>query len=211
MDKKYFFDFDGTLINTNSFPHWILFIFIKALIGLKIRIAYKIARLTILRKITNSISHQKYKESLTRLPINEEWNKLFFESIYKKHQVRRTQELLASIKSSIIVLSSAAPYCYFRHIATTSEIDPSNEIFIIGSYDPEKKTSDNYKHKKLENLETLGLIDDSGFFDFCVTDSYEDITVALKSKKTLLINPQPLDINNFMRAISPQRLTIIRE
>lgn len=198
MQKIVVFDFDGTLITTNSFQLWVKFLLKQSILKARPVIFLRIVKLVFFRKIIKKIAHQHFKQRLMQLSIPEGWNRQFAETL----SVHVVSEALVELEKrineeSVVIISSAAPESYLGLFIEKLIPGKTSNVVTIGSKLNNASINDNYKDQKLTNLYNLGLLTESQLIDELYTDSYDDKPLALAARSVILVLPKPHDVQLF--------------
>lgn len=179
-------DFDGTLLNRNSFPLWISFITKRAFLKMNWVLFIRLIWLLFLRKLLR-FSHSFFKRKLIMLNVPQDYNEEFVISL--KPYIN--QDLINILKETtcVMILSTAAPSSYAKYLKNIIPFAIDKEYF---SYVEKGKLIENYGKEKVTNL----LNDFGKDIDFIVyTDHYEDIPLITSSKQAYLVNPSTVTLN----------------
>jgi len=180
-------DLDGTLLDTNTFHKWLLFLFKKSLIKNPID-SVKIVS-TILWRLSKKISHKEMKYKILKISEKSYYQGYlieFVESISKylnKNVFNYLQD-----KNSIYILATAAPDLYASHIAKKYNFDhciatPSTDI---------EPWDENIRIEKQKNLKLLLESLKVEKANIVITDHHDDIPILALGIERLLVNPSQL-------------------
>lgn len=192
MHKNICIDFDGTLININSFPKWILFSIRKSFAELKIVLLFKIIYLLFLRKVVPLLSHAEFKKRINELPYPPDWSDQFCLFLSNEHRNLKVISEIEKFSTSNYLITTAAPCCYASSISkyfTFNFIEPD----VLCSYYDGENFVDNYKSNKSVN--TAEFLNNEPFVLF--TDHKDDIELSLKSELLYLCHPSQLSLSEF--------------
>lgn len=189
MKKAIVVDLDGTLLNTNTFIHYIKYVCKEALKrGDVFRVGW-ICLLVLLRKLRLISSHEELKKwilTVTGKYTNAERMERFAESLYK-YENKKVVSLMSKYKDAgyVNVLSSAAPCVYayvvgrqfgFEYICSTEM--PFTDVWHENVREEKKK-------RTLELLYNNSLI-----LAVLITDHYDDLPLLLMEKEdNYVVNP----------------------
>jgi len=185
-------DFDGTLINANSFPKWIKFIMIMSLKFGHFSLFFRVLFLLFFRKIIPILSHSEFKSYINSLNYPDSWASNFCFYLRKSYCNDLVKKKIESSRTNIYIITTAAPYCYAKDI-------PSFFLFngqkpkLLCSIQAKGKFSDNYKINKKVN--TLSLLNDLPFILY--TDHSDDIELAKEAEEVFLCNPKDACIKQY--------------
>jgi phosphoserine phosphatase len=189
LDRLDVFDFDGTLINVNSFKEinkkllWALFYKKKSFHAFS-----DLVKWYILRKI-RLISHLAFKQKAVAIfedNLSEVEKQELVQTVFDRHVNKLIYEKMVRAKNCII--STAAPYSYI------SRIRFNRDVTVISSLDSNHQLPNmaNFGYGKLENIRSVFEGEEIRILNF-YTDSYDDqalidfsINVFLLRKDRLL-------------------------
>jgi phosphoserine phosphatase len=190
MRKIIVCDFDGTLITKNSFPLWIRFLLDESIKNQEVILFIKLLLLLIKRKVFRK-THADFKKALLLLKFPDEYNERFAETL-KKYINKDLVSILNKQSDSSIVISTAAPIAYAKHL---ERILPFNVENIFYSEVVNGSLIENYSDYKVKNLvDYYG----NGFEFSAYSDHYEDAPLLLFAKHAYLVEPsqETLDVLN---------------
>jgi phosphoserine phosphatase len=181
-------DMDGTLLSVNTFPRFILFLFLDSLKRMRISNFLTLTAMLIARK-RNRMSHTDFKGEVLRLSgrVHKDALDRWAGRVFRRHV---DEHVLARVKSwqGTRVLSTAAPEVYASIIGEIAGFDLTLGSIMIGS-----TCIDNQGEHKLARLSEAGIF----LIALAVTDdAIADAPLISAADRTVLITrkaPRPPD------------------
>ncbi|WAB92591.1 hypothetical protein OSS47_01005 [Pseudomonas citronellolis] len=165
-------DLDGTLIECNSFPQWIIYCIYKSIHEKKHSILFKVSILLIRRKILRTISHRDFKISINKINYPTNWAAEFVKTLPLSDRVIRK---IIEHSPAYIIISTAAPECYAKHIINIPDLKVDK---VICSGETLEGFIDNFKnHKKTQTINYIATLKEDYKLIF-FTDHYDDIPLS---------------------------------
>lgn len=194
--RRVLFDFDGTLVRDNSFPHWVAFLVASGLIRGEPILSLRVATLVVRRKVLRRLTHEQFKASLIGLNVPATWDRRFLDKALARSNVAVFAKLRQHLLSGDTVwVSSAAPIRYLRGL---KERLPAGDLRVLGAVVVDGKLVDNSRELKAANLFSSGVFRDGAELDIVYTDSSDDIFCARRSLATVLVNPSDASYRAYM-------------
>lgn len=165
-------DLDGTLIEFNTFPRWIIYCIYKSIHEKKYSILFRVSILLIRRKILRAISHRDFKISINKInyPIN--WATDFIKTLPLSDRVIRK---ITEHAPAYVIISTAAPECYAKHLSDIPDLKVDK---VICSSNTPEGFVDNFKnHKKTQTINYIATLKEDYKLIF-FTDHHDDIPLS---------------------------------
>lgn len=177
------FDLDGTLVRINTFHHWIIYCFARAVLRADFAVALRI--LDILRsRFSKKIDHPRFKAEILKLTANLPERSVVR---FAKWVTNFTNQAVAEHLQQSVgckVLATAAPECYVRAIAAIYEFD-----CFVAARDPylDVVSECRGEGKKARLISELG----ASSFEYVTlfTDHCDDIPLMRLAHQVWLVNP----------------------
>lgn len=190
------FDFDGTLIRSNSFPRWIRYLLTASLRQGRPRTFLQVASLVVQRKVLRVLTHEGFKGRLVGLNYPEQWDERFLDKLLADANRPVFDRLLAHLAAGDAVLvSSAAPARYLSRLRGRL---PDGDLRIVGAELSDGTLRDNYRELKASNLLVSGALEEGHLIDVLYTDSADDIFCAKLAARTVLVDPSRASLAEYM-------------
>ncbi len=201
MKKTIIIDLDGTLLKTNTFEHYILFVVKTALKRIDIRTVFLISILVLLRKVRLISTHEKMKYHILKGTASYATPQRMRElaTLLEHYENMNVFSLKESFKEKnyVTILSTAAPMPYAKIISEDFGFDHcSASEMPLG-----KEWKENVNEQKKKN--TLNMLNSfNGELCVFVTDHYDDLPLLRLPKEcNYVVNPSDktkkyLDDNN---------------
>lgn len=178
-------DLDGTLISTNSFHKWMIYLFKKTLIY-NLFDTVKILYIVFLR-IFKIITHSQMKYKILSISESLRYSDIVDDFI-EQLDTYINQEVLKFTKNTgqnqINILATAAPEIYAKRIASKYGFQYCISTPAISKNNWYENIRDR-KRKTLKNLlNTLNL----NYIDIVLSDHHDDIAIMKLAKKIYLVN-----------------------
>lgn len=177
-----FFDFDGTMINKNSFPVIVKQYFFYLLKNLNLITLLQLIVLLFRRKIFKNISHSDFKRKILQSS-NSTPFKDFSPSMPKSNWNNGVlKNYLSLIKRDdvVVYISTAAPSCWVASIFEEANIPKAS---ILGSHINNGVWFDNFGISKVVSAAGEGIAD----IDILFTDSLDDAPLMMISSQVNLV------------------------
>lgn len=195
MHKKVVFDFDKTLVNTNTFPFWIGFVLMFSWVRFEFK--REVLKLLFQRKISKNLSHHEFKKQLIQVQLDDVYYSIFAKIMVRFSNKKSTQALMQLYNQGYpIAISSAAPENYLN--ACIQEIFPNKSLVVIGAHVHSNEFTSNYKNEKYANLIKKDFISPNDKLAYFFTDSLDDFHLAQFSEKVILVNPDQKTVQKFL-------------
>lgn len=191
MRKTVIVDLDGTLFNTNTFVHYIIFVGKCALKKLDILTVCSLFLFVTLRKVRIISTHELMKYYVLKCSLKyaqpEKMQKLVDKLI--KFENTTVVELMNNyrLKGYSMMLSTAAPVAYAQIVASRYGFD----CFCASEMPSLKDWKENVNEQKKENTMNV-LKKTNGELSVLLTDHYDDIPLlSIPKEENYLVNPKP--------------------
>lgn len=189
MRKAIVVDLDGTLLRTNTFIHYIKFVFEEALVQGNVFKAGWIGLLVFLRKIRIISSHEKLKKDIlisSRRYVSSYMMEEFATILYE-YENKRVVSLMEKYRNKgfFTILSTAAPSVYAEIIGNHYHFD-----FVCSTAIPtDENWRENVNEQKKKN--TFALLEQNSLeMAVLVTDHYDDLPLLSVVKEVnYVVNP----------------------
>lgn len=186
-------DFDGTIVNVNTFPLWVKFVLKKAWRSKAFSILFRMCFLLLLRKGFGVLSHSDFKKNINSMNYPADWAENFFIEMqnygYFNHKVSNKIE---SLDAYSYVVTTAAPYCYAKMIPKYFLFNGQSPLLLCSKSHGDHFL-DNFKEAKAKN--TQDCIDGQGYILF--TDHIDDLALARDATELYLCNPDQKSLSTF--------------
>lgn len=189
MKKVLVVDLDGTLFDTNTFEHYIVFIAKSALKRFDILTILYLILLVVLRKVRLISTHERMKYYVLKYSSkysDTKRMKKFVDSL-KIYENSKVVSLMKQYRSNgyMTILSTAAPVAYAQFVASAYDI----EHYCASDMPINKAWKENVnEQKKVNTLNCINKID--GVLSVLVTDHYDDLPLlSLPKEGNYLVNP----------------------
>jgi hypothetical protein len=175
-------DLDGTLLKVNSFPRWVLHLFVKSLRHARIDLSLTIARALMGRK-TGALPHSAFKQILIELQYPETWDRdyvLGLSGVVRWDLVNRI-----AARGGNILIATAAPLRYAKYLP---DILGHRFASVLGSEIVGNKLRDNCGANKLDAVREhtgAGQIPIAELY----TDHHDDLPLARQATRVVLVAP----------------------
>ena len=199
MRKSIVIDLDNTLLATNTFKRYIMFVGMQALKLGRIDICISVACMVIWRKL-RLISHEKMKKIIlvsTRNFMTKPKINAFIKKLTPMQNVK-VLELLSiySSKDYLSILSTAAPISYAEEIAFHYGFKEVVATGMIINKEWKENFGETKKQATMELLKKRNA--DIAVF---VTDHSDDLPLLLVPKeRNILVNPTPHSLEKIQKA-----------
>lgn len=194
-------DLDGTLLSTNTFHKWIIFLFRKSLY---INPFHSIQILFILaQRLLKQITHKEMKYKILKISQKENYT-YYIASFIESLNKYLNQDVLSHVQeeNSLTILATAAPALYANAIASKYNIDYCSATPSIFS----NIWYENIKEKKKENLQEL--LDHLNLKDIAIviSDHHDDLWIMEMATRVILVNPSEKTKNILQKTNIIQKL-----
>lgn len=174
-------DLDGTLIEVNSFPRWVLHVIKRTAAEGNFKSFILAVGLLIFRKV-GLLSHYQFKKKMMLLDYSENCD-LSFAQLLRGRVRSSVVQALSELDRPLIVLSTAAPVNYAQHLLNFEGV--AFDV-VLSSYIDDGKLIENYSTEKVNAFKNY--FSDAGC-DIFFTDHYEDLPMMKYANKVFLVNP----------------------
>jgi phosphoserine phosphatase len=176
------FDFDGTLINVNSFKEISKKFSLVLLRKLQVVALFRLIRWYIIRKL-NLIPHLQFKQQVVNIfeeALSEKEKRNITQAVFDSNINENVFELMLNTDNCII--STAAPYAY------VSRISFAKVVVVLTSLAPHNNLPDpaNYGSGKVENIKAYFMGEDIRVTNF-YTDSVDDQAMVEFSQNAYMV------------------------
>ena len=188
-------DLDGTLMDTNTFKDYIIYVCMLALKKVRLDLVFLLCFLVFLRK-TRLVSHELMKRLIllaSKSLMNEKYLSDFVDTLWPKINVK-VQDIISQWQDSneFVLLSTAAPESYALIIAKRLALNGCSAT-------PMPKRGINWKENvrriKCENT-LLFLGENNLTLEVFLTDHYDDLPfLKVAKKQNLIVNPSARTIS----------------
>lgn len=187
-------DFDETLYKKNSFPGWIRYCLRRSLREYRVSLFITILFYVFMRKVMSVYDHVFFKKKINQILYPDSWAVDFCRTLVSDYDAVVVNEV-KKLKSSCVIISTAAPACYADHIIV-------GDLFVVGqivSSGPcDGGFSDNCgiekKRRTLNCLRDLGRGEEELVL---FTDHMSDAPLGQISKHVFLCNPRNEDLLHY--------------
>lgn len=189
MRKTVVVDLDGTLFNTNTFVHYIIFVGKCALKKLDILTACSLFLFVTLRKVRIISTHERMKYYVLKCSLKYAQSEIMQKlvDILVKFENTTVVELMNNyrLKGYSIMLSTAAPVAYAQIVASRYGFD----CFCASEMPSTKDWKENVnEHKKDNTMNVLKKTDRE--LSVLLTDHYDDLPLlSMPKEENYLVNP----------------------
>jgi len=196
------FDLDGTLLRSNSFHLWLVFLISDMASPLRIR--DRIALLGyIASRAVKFIDHGTLKRLTMTLPgalsslSAQQFAERYLRPRLSNSCVRELRLHLARGKEVQVILATAAPRCYSDAIAKCLGI----AIVVATDFDDNGTFREMLRMKKAEAVRKIAT---SAPITYAYTDHRDDLELLKLAAIKILVNPTPANLNAIQRALAEE-------
>lgn len=188
-------DLDGTLVDCNTFPRWVLWVLKDSLCHIRVQDFFTILYLLVKRKFFLS-SHKDFKSRLESFSFSTACVDGFVRSLEKKRNVQLVQKIRDGLyDDGVVLIATAAPSQYASSLVRQCKVNAS----VLASHWGKTGFKDNVGYEKLAAVREWA-VKNNCRLDTVITDHYDDLPLMQAARTVYLVQPAQQTVQAVKRA-----------